>query len=38
MMLSLRQLFAKARLSARDINILQGILSAVDRVRSDNRH
>jgi TrmH family RNA methyltransferase len=37
MMLSLRQLFAKARLSARDINILQGILSAVDRVRSNNR-
>ncbi len=33
MMLSLRQLFGKARLSSRDIGILQGILSAVDRVR-----
>ncbi len=31
MMLSLRQLFGKARLSERDIKILQGILSAVDR-------
>ncbi len=30
MMLSLRQLFGKARLSERDIKILQGILSAVD--------
>jgi tRNA/rRNA methyltransferase len=34
MMLSLRQLFGKARLSERDIKILQGILSAVDRARS----
>ncbi len=34
MMLSLRQLFGKARLSSRDIGILQGVLSAVDRVRS----
>jgi tRNA/rRNA methyltransferase len=34
MMLSLRQLFGRARLSARDIGILQGILSAVDRARS----
>jgi len=31
MMFSLRQLFGKARLSARDIGILHGILSAVDR-------
>jgi tRNA/rRNA methyltransferase len=34
MMLSLRQLFGKARLTARDIGILQGILSAVDRARN----
>jgi tRNA/rRNA methyltransferase len=34
MMLTLRQLFGKARLSDRDIKILQGILSAVDRARS----
>jgi TrmH family RNA methyltransferase len=34
MMRSLRQLFGKARLSERDIKILQGILSAVDRARS----
>jgi len=31
MMRSLRQLFGKARLNERDIKILQGILSAVDR-------
>lgn len=31
MMLALRQLFGKARLTERDIKILQGILSAVDR-------
>ena len=37
MMLSLRQLFAKARLTERDINILQGILSAVDRARSSGK-
>jgi len=34
MMLALRQLFGKARLSERDIKILQGILSAVDRARN----
>jgi TrmH family RNA methyltransferase len=34
MMLALRQIFGKARLSERDIKILQGILSAVDRVRN----
>ncbi len=34
MMLSLRQLFGKARLNERDIKILQGILSAVDRARN----
>jgi tRNA/rRNA methyltransferase len=34
MMRTLRQLFGKARLSARDIKILQGILSAVDRARN----
>jgi tRNA/rRNA methyltransferase len=33
MMRSLRQLFGKARLSGRDIGMLQGILSAVDRTR-----
>jgi len=32
MMRSLRHLFGKARLSGRDIKILQGILSAVDRM------
>jgi len=32
MMRSLRQLFGKARLSGRDLKILQGMLSAVDRM------
>jgi tRNA/rRNA methyltransferase len=37
MMLALRQLFGKARLSERDIKILQGILSAVDRARNPEK-
>jgi len=37
MMLSLRQLFGKARLSERDIKILQGILSAVDRIAQSRK-
>ncbi len=37
MMLSLRQLFGKARLGERDIKILQGILSAVDRARNTEK-
>jgi tRNA/rRNA methyltransferase len=32
MMISLRQLFGKARLNSRDVSILRGILSAVSRV------
>jgi tRNA C32,U32 (ribose-2'-O)-methylase TrmJ len=31
MMFSLRQLFGRARMSSRDVSILRGILSAVDR-------
>ena len=38
MMLALRQLFGKARLSERDLKILQGILSAVDRARSPEKN
>jgi tRNA C32,U32 (ribose-2'-O)-methylase TrmJ len=31
MMFSLRQLFGRARMNSRDVSILRGILSAVDR-------
>jgi tRNA C32,U32 (ribose-2'-O)-methylase TrmJ len=31
MMFSLRQLFGRARMNSRDVSILRGVLSAVDR-------
>jgi len=37
LMFSLRQLFGRARLNSRDVSILRGILSAVDRVVSTKK-
>ncbi len=38
MMFSLRQLFGRARLDSRDVKILRGILTAVDRAADSGKH
>jgi TrmH family RNA methyltransferase len=37
MMFSLRQLFGRARMNSRDVNILRGILNSVDRAVNDGK-